>query len=125
MISNNPNFGIYNGITEYQIIINSNGGVSYISNDYFDVIASVAAGEMIVTIKAKQRIKIAFSPKSINDYLSIQTNPYIIKDSEPTFSIQGDACDLTLFRYLDSNWGLQIQGLTATNYTWYIEVDQA
>lgn len=125
MISNNPNFGIYNGITEYQIIINSNGGVSYISNDYFDVIASVAVGEMIVTIKAKQRIKIAFSPKSINDYLSIQTNPYIIKDSEPTFSIQGDACDLTLFRYLDSNWGLQIQGLTATNYTWYIEVDQA
>ena len=125
MISNNPNFGIYNGITEYQIIINSNGGVSYISNDYFDVIASVAVGEMIVTIKAKQRIKIAFSPKSINDYLSIQTNPYIIKDSEPTFSIQGDACDLTLFRYLDSNWGLQIQGLTVTNYTWYIEVDQA
>ena len=125
MISNNPNFGIYTGIAEYQIIINSNGGVSYISNDYFDVIASVAAGEMIVTIKAKQSIKIAFSPKSINEYLSIQTNPYIVKDTDPTFSIQGDACDLTLFRYLDTNWGLQLQGLTATNYTWYIEIDQA
>ena len=125
MISNNPNFGIYTGIAEYQIIINSNGGVSYIKNDYFDIIVSVAEGEMIVTIKAKQRIKIAFSPKSINEYLSIQTNPYIVKDTDPTFSIQGDACDLTLFRYLDTNWGLQLQGLTATNYTWYIEIDQA
>lgn len=125
MISNNPNFGIYTGIYEYQIIINSNGGVSYIKNNYFDVIASVAAGEMIVTIKAKQKIKLAFSPKSINDYLSIQINPYIVKDSDPTFSIQGDACDLTLFRYLDTGWGLQLQALTATNYTWYIEVEEA
>ena len=125
MISNNPNFGIYTGIYEYQIIINSNGGFSYIKNNYFDVIVSVADGEMIVTIKAKQRIKLAFSPKSFNDYLSIQTNPYIIKDSDPTFSIQGDACDLTLFRYLDAGWGLQLQALTATNYTWYIEVEEA
>ena len=125
MISNNPNFGIYTGIYEYQIIINSNGGTSYIKNNYFDVIASVAAGEMIVTIKAKQRIKLAFSPKSINDYLSIQTNPYIVKDSDPAFSIQGDACDLTLFRYLDAGWGLQLQALTATNYTLYIEVEEA
>ena len=80
---------------------------------------------MIVTIKAKQRIKLAFSPKSSSDYLSIQNNPYIVKDSDPTFSIQGDACDLTLFRYLEAGWGLQLQTLTATNYTWYIEVEEA
>ena len=123
MISNNPNFGIYTGINEYEITINSIGGVSYITNDYFDVIASVAEGLMIVTIKAKQKIKIAFNPKSINDYLSIQTNPYIVKDTDPTFSIQGDACDLSLFRFLDAKWGLQLQGLTATNYIWYIEVE--
>ena len=124
MIANNPNFGIYTGINEYEITINSNGGVSYISNDYFDVNASVASGEMIVTIKAKRNIKIAFSPKSFNSAFSIQTNPYIIKTTDPTFSIQGDACDLTLFRYLDATWGLQLQSLTATNYTWYIEVEE-
>ena len=117
MIANNPNFGIYTGINEYEITINSNGDVSYISNDYFDVIASVANGEMIVTIKTKRNIKIAFSPKSFNTNFSIQTNPYIIKTTDPTFNIQGDACDLTLFRYLDAGWGLQFQSLTATNYT--------
>ena len=125
MIANNPNFGIYTGINEYEITINSNGGVSYISNDYFDVIGSVGAGEMIITIKAKQRIKLALSPKSFNSNFSIQTNPYIVKDTDPTFSIQGDACDLTLFRYLDTNWGLQFQSLNASNYTWYIEVEPA
>ena len=124
MIANNPNFGIYTGINEYEITINSNGDVSYISNDYFDVIASVANGEMIVTIKTKRNIKIAFSPKSFNTNFSIQTNPYIIKTTDPTFNIQGDACDLTLFRYLDAGWGLQFQSLTATNYTWYIEVEE-
>ena len=125
MISNNPNYGIYTGLKEYEIIINTSGGVSYLKNDYF----KVTYNDNILTIIAKQPLKIGFSPKTFSqDYtpntINIQFNPLIIHETNPSFNVTGDACDLSLFRYLNAHFGLAISLNAGYAYNIYIVIDE-
>ena len=125
MISNNPNYGIYTGLREYEIIINTSNGVSYLKNDYFKVTYT----DNILTIIAKQPLKIGFSPKTFSqDYtpntVNIQLNPMIVHETNPSFNVIGDACDLSLFRYLNAHFGLAISLNVGYAYNIYIVIDE-
>ena len=107
MINNNYNFGLTTGITHIKLTL-TNGKLTVPENQFITVTYNDN-----LTIYAKQDISIAFSQNNFNSNytpttLSIQLNPTYVSQTDTSYSISGDACDLLIWRPLEKGYGIQL-----------------
>ena len=114
----NPNFGYWKKDTYHLKLTINNGLISYDgSNPYVNIMFSGNS----LRIYALQDISIAFSQNCFSqnytpNILNIELNPTYISLNDMSYSNTGDACDLTLWRCLEQNYGLELSDLPSQSY---------